>query len=53
MTTAEREAYDAMLLFLHRVKAMAQLEARMGQESWQDCLVDLDATIAQAQGVIK
>ena len=48
MTTAEREAYDAMLLFLHRVKAMAQLEARMGQESWQDCLVDLNQLIEQA-----
>jgi hypothetical protein len=49
MTTDEREAFDAMLLFLHRVKAMAQLEAALGQENWQDCLVDLEATISQAQ----
>jgi hypothetical protein len=37
-----------MLLFLHRVKAMAQLEAALGQENWRDCLVDLNQLIEQA-----
>lgn len=51
MNAAEREAFDSMLLFLHRIKAMAQLEAALGQENWQDCLVDLEATISQAQAI--
>jgi hypothetical protein len=53
MTTAEREAYDSMLACLCGLKMMAAYEAKLGQTKWRDILPSLDATIAQAQGVIK
>jgi hypothetical protein len=54
MTTAEREAFDAMLACLCGFRMLVRLEALVDKQSkWEDILPLLDSTIAQAQGAIK